>query len=101
MRQITAEEREQFELEQSKGRKAQTVYDGYVKNFCQLKRESLFMAFSELPLTAEKELMEVKRMLYAIDTLETEIVSQINTGKMASQILTEAEPPAEDTEVKH
>lgn len=97
MRPITEEEREQFELEQAKGRQAQSVYDAYIKEFCQLKRESLFMTFSELPLTAEKELMEVKRMLFAVDTLEAEIVSQINTGKMASQMLEEAEP----TEVKH
>jgi hypothetical protein len=35
--------------------------------------------------------METKRMLYAIDTLEEEIVSQIDTGKMASQALSKLE----------
>ncbi len=91
MRKITPEEREQFENEQVLGKKAQQIYDTYIQEFCTKKRTVLFMSFQELPLTAEKEMMEVKRMLYAIDTLEAEIIGQIETGKMASQVLDEAE----------
>jgi len=92
MRKITEEQREQLENEQIIGRKAKSTYEAYIKDFVTNKRQSLFMAFSELPLSAEKELMEVKRMLFAIDTLEAEIVSQIDTGRMATQVLEEAEP---------
>lgn len=92
MRKITEEQREQLENEQVLGRKAKSNYESYIKDFVTTKRQSLFMAFSELPLSAEKELMEVKRMLFAIDTLEAEIVSQIDTGRMATQVLEEAEP---------
>lgn len=96
---ITPQQRSQLENEQVLGRKAATVYKSYIKDFCQLKRESLFMAFSELPLSAETELMEVKRMLFAIDTLEAEIVSQIDTGRMAAKTLTEAEEKPQPNEV--
>ena len=84
---MTPEQREQLEFERDRGERAKRIFDAYVEEFCQKKRESLFMAFSELPLTAEEQLMEVKRMLYAIDTLESEIVSEINTGEMASKAL--------------
>lgn len=86
---MSLEQREQCENEQHLGKVAQKAYDGYIKEFCQLKRETLFMTFSQLPLTAKKELMEVKRMLYAIDTLETDILTQIETGRLASISLTE------------
>jgi hypothetical protein len=86
---MTPEQKEQLENEVVKGRNSETMYENYVKEFCQLKREALFMAFSELPLSAEEQLMEVKRMLYAIDTLESEIVSEIKTGEMARQALSE------------
>jgi hypothetical protein len=90
--QITPGQREQLEKEQAIGKKAASVHKSYIKDFCQLKRESLFMAFSELPLTAELEIMEVKRMLFAVDTLEADIISQIDTGRMASKTLTDSEP---------
>lgn len=88
---MTPEQKEQLENEQVAGQKASHAYDHYIKDFCEQKRMSLFMAFSNLPLTAEVDIMETKRMLYAIDTLENEIVSQIDTGKMASKALTKEE----------
>lgn len=89
---LTPEEREQLENEQLEGRKAKQLHEAYVEQFCQAKRESLFMAFSELPLSAKKEIMEVKRMLFAVDTLEAELISKIQTGQMASKALEAAEP---------
>lgn len=88
---MTPEEREQLELEQSRGSRAQNAYDGYIQNFCEEKRAVLFDAFRNLPLTAEADLMEVKRMLYAVDQLEIDITQQIETGKMASQALNKEE----------
>lgn len=88
---MTPEQQEQLEREQTSGNEATHAYEGYIKDFCQSKRESLFMAFSELPLTAEKELMEIKRMSFAIDTLENEILSVIQTGHLATTSLTEAD----------
>lgn len=90
------EHREQFENEQMLGKKAKAAYEAYIKDFCQLKRESLFMVFSELPLGATEELMNVKRMLFAIDTLENDILLQMETGHLATVSLTEAQPKANE-----
>lgn len=88
---LTPEQVEQLQVEQVLGKKAKNVYDTYIQDFCKAKRDILFESFRALPLSAEEDLMEIKRMLYAVDTLEEEIVSQIQTGKMASQTLNEAE----------
>ena len=84
-----------MEEEQIVGNNAQRAYNAYIKEFCEHKRLVLFDTFAQLPLSAESELMEVKRMLYAIDTLEMEITTQIDTGKMATIALNNNE------EVKH
>lgn len=88
---MTPEQLEQLETERAAGVRAQQAYDHYIKEFCEQKRMALFMAFSNLPLTAEDEIMETKRMLYAVDTLENDIISEIDTGKMASKALNEQE----------
>lgn len=84
---ITPEEIDIFEVEEQIGAESQKVYDSYIRGFCDEKRKTLFNAFRDLPLTAENELMEVKRMLYAIDTLEADIITKIETGKMATKSL--------------
>tara|TARA_R110000803_G_scaffold98227_1_gene166376 strand:- start:107 stop:388 length:282 start_codon:yes stop_codon:yes gene_type:complete len=89
---LTAKE-EQLQNEQMLGNSAQHAYDDFIREFCEAKREALFDSFRQLPLTAELEMMEVKRMLAAVDTLEGDILTVINTGKMASITL--------DKEVKH
>ena len=91
---MTPEIKDKLENEQILGNNAKRAYEGYIKEFCEAKRMSLFMTFSELPLSADKELMETKRMLFAIDTLELEITTQIDTGKMATMALN-------NEEVKH
>lgn len=84
-------EEEQLNQEQVRGNAAQHAYDQFIKNFVEDKRQVLFDSFRALPLTAELELMEVKRMLYAVDTLETDIMTVIQTGKMASMALNKEE----------
>ena len=88
---MSPEQKEQLENEQFKGAAAERTYNSYVKEFCEQKRLALFDAFRNLPLTATDELMEVKRMLYAVDTLETEVLMEIKTGEMASEALSKLE----------
>lgn len=88
---LTTEQTDKLSIEQIIGGKAQRAYNEFIKDFCDDKRKSLFVAFSNLPLTDTENLMEVKRMLYAVDTLETEIMTVIETGKMASITLNEQE----------
>ena len=84
---LTDEQKEQLFNEQIKGNNAQKAYNDFIKPFVEAKRKQLFEVFASLGLTESENLMEVKRMLYAIDTLDAEIRSMINTGQMASQTL--------------
>ena len=82
-------EKEQLENEQIAGNAASHAYNQFIKGFVEEKRQTLFQAFRNLPLTAEDNLMEVKRMLFAVDTLEQDILTVIDTGKLASTALNE------------
>lgn len=88
---LTEEQLDKLSLEQLRGGKAQRAYDEFIGPFIQEKKLVLFSSFCDLPLTAEHELMEVKRMMFAIETLEREINNVIETGKMASITLNEQE----------
>ena len=91
MSSVTTEEEAKLQNEQLLGNRAQIAYDQFIHQFIEDKRMSLFMAFSNLALTDTENLMEVKRMLFAIDALDTEILTVIDTGKMASMSLNEEE----------
>ena len=91
MSDLTNEQKDQLSNEQLLGGKAQKSYDEFIDQFCEQKRLSLFEAFRNLPLTDTENLMEVKRMLFAVDTLESDILTVIETGKMASISLNEQE----------
>jgi len=84
-------ETEQLENEQIRGSAAQHAYEQFIKPFVEEKRLVLFNSFCALPLSDDVNLMEVKRMCYAIDTLEQDIMSIIQTGKMANTALNENE----------
>ena len=91
MSSVTTEEEAKLQNEQLLGNRAQIAYDQFIHQFIEDKRMSLFMAFSNLALSDTENLMEVKRMLFAIDALDTEILTVIDTGKMASMSLNEEE----------
>jgi hypothetical protein len=93
MSSVLTPEEEQLQNEQVRGNAAKHSYDQFIKGFVEDKRQILFETWRSLPITAELELAEVKRMLYAIDTLETEIKTIIDTGMLASTTL--------NKEVKH
>ncbi len=88
---LTDQQKDQLSAEQLEGGKAQRVYDEYIDEFCERRRLGLFQAFRDLPLTDTENLMEVKRMLSAIDALEADILTVIQTGKMASISLNKQE----------
>jgi len=90
---VLTELEERLQEEQRLGNAAQHAYDNFIKGFVQEKQQLLFEAFEALPLTAELEMMEVKRMLTAVGTLNDEIKTIIATGKMASEMIKQ--------EVKH
>lgn len=91
MSSVPTAEQDQLSMEQLRGGKAQHAYDEFIKAFCEEKRQILFQNFADLPMTAEADLMEVKRMLFAVDTLEADILNVIETGRLASISLNEKE----------
>lgn len=78
-----------LEVERAKGDDYQRVWDQKVGPFCEAKKAELFDAFINLPPTSEKELVVLKMMANAIQSLEEEFKSFINTGKLASTKLEE------------
>ena len=93
---MTPEQLDQLENEVIKGDKAKASYDSFIKNFVEAKRIVLFESFRALPLTDVDNLMEVKRMLAAVDTLETEILTIIETGKLATTALNQTQNEGND-----
>ena len=88
---MTEDQKVQLSNEQLLGGKAKTSYDDFIQDFCEQKRLAVFQAFRDLPLTDTENLMEIKRMLFAVDALESDILTVIETGKMASMVLIEKE----------
>ena len=84
-------EQEQLENEQLLGNRAQRAYDEFIKPFIEDKRRILFEAFQAIRISDTDDLMEVKRMLSAIDALDIEIRTVIDTGKLASESLKQNE----------
>lgn len=78
---------EQLQAEQIKGAKAERIYETYVVPFIKAKKEILFKAFNDLPISATEDLAEVKRMNQTIDAFAQEFLTFIETGKMADVIL--------------
>jgi len=78
---------EKAEEEIAIANKASSAYHGFIKDFIELRRVYLFDAFQTLEVTDQDNLIEVKRMLYTLDALETDIRNIMDTGKMARELL--------------
>lgn len=91
MPQLDIEQIEKLNKEQDRGRKANAAYKSFIKPYFDEKEKVLFEAFKNISISSEDELMAVKRMLYAVNNLHDEILSIINTGKMADETLSKIE----------
>lgn len=80
---------DQLEHEIIDAKAAQSAYDGFVKQFCESKRQVLFEAFCSVTSQDVESLQEIRRMMSVIDALETEVKSAIETGRMATITLTQ------------
>jgi hypothetical protein len=72
-------------------RTARVAYDTFIKEFIGDRRVILFEAFQDLGTSDTEGLMEVKRMLYTLETLENDIKTIIDTGRMASKTIEDGE----------
>ncbi|RKY42337.1 MAG: hypothetical protein DRP85_03360 [Candidatus Makaraimicrobium thalassicum] len=82
-------EREIYNVELLLAGRASKAYELFFKDFLEKKRATLFEAFQSLGNTDSGGLMEVKRMLHTLNSLEEEINTIINSGKLAQKSLEE------------
>jgi reverse gyrase len=65
------------------GKQAQQAYDLYLKRFIAEKQEDIFKAFIQVSISEPEKVLELKRLQMALSALETALLSDIETGKLA------------------
>ena len=80
-------EQAKLESEVAKGDEYQRVFQSYVGPFIEAKRQLLFEAFQEVPVSNVDQLKDIKLQLTAINSLEAHFQEFINTGKPAKKQL--------------
>ena len=80
-------EQAKLESEVAKGDEYQRVFQSYVGPFIEAKRQLLFEAFQEVPVSNVDQLKDIKLQLTAINSLEAHFQEFINTGKLAKKQL--------------
>ena len=71
------------------GRLAKQSYDGFVKGFLKNKIDTLVAEFLSTEPDDKERLAEIRRMTLAIEALENDFLSEIQTGEMAARQLNE------------
>ena len=80
-------EQAKLESEIAKGDEYQRVFQSYVGPFIEAKRQLLFEAFQEVPVSNVDQLKDIKLQLTAINSLEAHFQEFMNTGKLAKKQL--------------
>ena len=80
-------EQAKLESEVAKGDEYQRVFQSYVGPFIEAKRQLLFGAFQEVPVSNVDQLKDIKLQLTAINSLEAHFQEFMNTGKLAKKQL--------------
>lgn len=84
---MDSNERDVLKKEQKVGREAETANKRFIQPFIEEKRLVLFEAFQVESISNVDGLLEIKRQLMAINALEDEIKTKIDTGNMAAKSL--------------
>lgn len=86
-----------YEAEVEKSREYGHFYDFFLKTFIEEKKLNCFETFQNCSVTEIDRIMEIKRLLMVLNQLEEEIITIINTGKMAKVSLNQMEKENEPT----
>jgi len=86
---VNEAQRDMLENESNIGRKASSAYENFIGPFMEKKRLDLFSVFQDLSISNIELLSETKRQLTVLNTLDDEIRTIIETGKLASQQLSQ------------
>lgn len=77
-------QKELLQREVERGKRASKAHSLYLKEFIEAKRGQLHLAFRECPVESAETLMEIKRLDLALASLEADILTAIESGRMAS-----------------
>ena len=88
----------QYETERDVGEKARHAWEGFFKPFFEEKSEVLIEAFRICEMRDEEGLIKIHMQFKAIDALRAELLGYIETGKLASVSLDQAEAEASNEE---
>ena len=84
---MNEEHLEIIEREIEYGKKANTAYDLYIKDFIDDARNRIFEAFEELNISDTDGLLQLKLMQSSIKALEDSVLSDIESKKLAEKQL--------------
>jgi hypothetical protein len=74
----------QLNQEIESGKRASKAYDIFLRQFIDDKREQLYQAFRDNSLEDINKLADIKRLDLALASIENEVFSVIETGRLAS-----------------
>lgn len=77
------DENDKLKEESYLGSKAEMAYNTFIQSFVASKRQALFNNFCDASITDTEALLESKRLVKVIDQLEEEVLTIIETGKLA------------------
>lgn len=71
----------------AKGHRAKQAYDGYIAGFVEKYKGHLLNHFLQVHSGDMDTIMEIKRLLTALATMEQEVLNDIDSGRMAEKQL--------------
>jgi hypothetical protein len=67
----------------NRGHQAELAYNSFIEPFIVAKRQQLFDIFQDSSIVSQDDLVEIKRMLLTLNSLDEEIKGVIQSGRMA------------------
>ncbi len=83
--------KDKLETEVSKGNRYGRMYTGFFEDFIEQERTECIQHFMSTPVREVDAILEIKRRLTTLETLESKFTASITTGKLASKTLTDME----------
>jgi len=84
---MSNEARKRYDTEVALGKKAENAYSIFIEGFLKKKREELYDSFCNASMEKPEVILEAKRLALALNIIEEEIKTLINTGNLAAKSL--------------
>ena len=86
---MTADDTRKLEIEIAKGDRYKHLYDEILEDFFEKKQAILFNAFTSVPVTKTEELVAIRMQSTALESLRSEFLTVIESGRLAKLQLNE------------